>query len=252
MSHTLPPNVLAVADELERSAGGYLQSTIREPGVTCEVCGTPIEAPWRYCFHCNAHKNSGLLLADRVGSLIYAVKQTQSYLMVYNYKTLVAGPSLERQVTALLALGLRGHTRCAEELAGAHNTAWAVVPSTRGRSKLHNLVSRLANRKAQELQVAYVGHGSQGRSLQPELWKVSAPRNLPDHVILVDDSWVTGAHAQSVASAIKSVGIPMVSIFTIANVLEPDWHANRQFIRERLHPPVFDKERCPWTGGSCP
>lgn len=253
MSRVLPPSVQAVADELETAAGSYLQSTIREAGVTCDVCGTPVASPYTRCLHCTSHASSGLPLADRVGSLIYAVKpQSQSYLLVYNYKSPTAGPSLEPQVMALLGLGLRGHTDCATKLADAHSTAWAVVPSAKGRSKLHDLVSQLANLGAHEIKIDFTGTARPDRSLHPELWKVHVPRQRPEHVLLVDDSWVTGSHAQGVASSLKTAGIPKVSVFTIAKVLDPNWGPNPEFIKNRLATPAFNKMRCPWTGGDCP
>jgi hypothetical protein len=192
-------------------------------------------------------------LADRVGSLIYAVKpDSQSYLLVYNYKIAAAGPSLEPQVMALLGLGLRGHTECAAKLAGARSTAWAVVPSTKGRSKLHDLVSRMAHPDAREIKIDFTGTGRPDRLLHPELWSVQASGDRPEHVLLVDDSWVTGSHAQGVASALKTAGVPQVSVFTIANVLDPDWGPNPAFIKDRLAAPAFEKTRCPWTGADCP
>lgn len=253
MSRVLPPNVQAVADELEAASGTYLQSTVREHGLTCDVCATPVDGGHTHCIHCNSHAHSGHQLADRVGSLIYAIKpDSQSYLLVYNYKTNAAGPSLERQMMALLGLGLRGHNACAAKLAGVHHTAWAVVPSTKGRPRFHDLVARMARPDAREIKVSFAGAARPDRELHPELWQVDTSGPTPEHVLLVDDSWVTGAHAQGVASALKAARIPQVSVFTIAKVLEPEWGPNPDFIKEKLAAPAFDKARCPWTGGDCP
>lgn len=253
MSRVLPANVQAVADELESASGSYLQSTLRATGLTCDVCGTPVASPYTRCLHCRSHASSGYPLADRVGSLIYAIKpDSQSYLLVYNYKTAAAGPSLEPQVLALLGLGLRGHTECAATLAGANSTAWAVVPSTKGRTKLHDLVSRMAHPDAREIKIDFTGPARSDRFLHPDLWTVNASGQRPEHVLLVDDSWVTGSHAQGAASALKLAGVPQVSVFTIANVLDPHWGPNPGFINDRLTTSAFDKARCPWTGTDCP
>jgi hypothetical protein len=253
MSRALPATVQAVANELESTSGSYLQSTVRKSGLTCDVCGTPVAVSYTRCLHCSSHSGSGHPLADRVGSLIYAIKpDSQSYLLVYNYKTAAAGPSLESQMMALLALGLRGHTECASKLAGARSTAWAVVPSTKERSKLHDLVSRMASPDAREIKIEFSGYSRPDRFLHPELWRVDVSGDRPEHVLLVDDSWVTGSHAQGVASALKTAGVSQVSVFTVANVLDPAWGPNPGFIKDRLAPPAFDKSRCPWTGGNCP
>lgn len=253
MTSGLPQPVRAVADELERSAGSYLQSVVREPSVTCEVCSTPIAREFRICSPCYAHARSGLNLADRVGALVYAIQpDSQTYLLVYNYKTQAAGPSHERQMKALLALGLRGHARCAKTLANAGTSAWCVVPSTKQRSTLHTLVTQLASPGSQQVAVSYAGPAYPDRSLRPDHWTVELNSSPPDHVLVVDDSWVTGSHAQGVASALKAAGVPQVSVFTVANVLDPGWEPNREFIQQRLAKAAFDKSRCPWTGGECP
>lgn len=253
MNRVLRGDVQAIADELESGAGSYLQSTVRVPGLTCDVCGTPVAAQFSRCLPCSEHAKSGHALADRVGFLIYAIKpDSQSYLLVYNYKAVEAGPSMEAQMMALLALGLSGHTDCVYALAGTQSTGWAVVPSTKGRSTLHDYVARLSRPNALEIEIDYVGSSRPDRHLHPELWKVKAPSQLPEHVILIDDSWVTGSHAQGVAAALKTAGASQVSIFTVANVLDPTWGPNAPFIRERLAPPAFDKTRCPWTGADCP
>lgn len=253
MSRTFSSNVLALANELESTSGSYLQSTIRVSGLTCEVCCTPVLPQYPRCVQCNKHLASEHQLADRVGSLIYAVEPTsQSYLLVSNYKTNAAGPNMLLQMAALLGLGLRGHATCAMKLAGAKSTGWAVVPSTKGRSTLHEYASQLAQTESHNLGIEFLGCGRRDRNIHPEYWKVDVARGIPDHVILIDDSWVSGAHAQGVAAALKAVGVSQVSIFTVANVLDPNWEPNPSFIREHLAPPAFDKLRCPWTGADCP
>lgn len=250
---TLPADVRAVADQLERSAGSFLQSTIREPPATCVVCGTPVGSGYATCKPCHEHARTGFPLADRVGSLVYAVKpDSQTYLLVYNYKTPAAGPSHEREMKALLALGLRGHVQCAMKLAGGTAPSWCVVPSTRGRSTLHTMVSQLAKPGSREITVSYSGAAREERALRPGLWSVDLDGRPPAHVLLVDDSWVTGSHAQGVASALKQAGVSQVSVFTVANVLDPSWGPNVSFIKQRLAKFAFDKERCPWTGTGCP
>ncbi|WP_431837853.1 hypothetical protein [Cellulomonas sp. Y8] len=71
-----------------------------------------------------------------------------------------------------------------------------------------------------------------------------------EHVIVADDSWVSGRHAQS-AAALKFAGVRDVSILTVARVLSPGGPPNVDFIRHRLDRP-FDPRVCQWTGGACP
>lgn len=249
----LSDRALAVANGVERSAGSYLQSTVREMSVTCTVCGTPVANGFERCIPCAQHAKAGVPLADRVGSLVYAVKpDSQTYLLVYNYKSSAPGPTHEPEMKGLLALGLRGHAECAKTLAGATTSAWCVVPSTKGRAKLHELVSQLASPTSRRIEVTHAESGRQDRDLHPDQWAIGIDGSPPEHVLVIDDSWVTGSHAQSVASALKTSGVPQVSVFTVANVLDPTWEPNMQFIKQRLSKSAFDKTRCPWTGGACP
>lgn len=249
MTRQLPPEIREIARSLSVSAGSYLQSTIREPGTTCAVCEVPVDGYPR-CFQCNQRAQADLNLADRVSSLVYAVEyESQAYKLVQNYKTPGAGPSHRTTMLALLALGLRGHIQCARKLSERSTHGWAVVPSTRGRTTLHELVRSLARRPADEVIVDYSGPPGL-RELRPEYWTARPGLVLPEHVVVIDDSWVTGAHAQSVAVSLKAAGVSQVSIFTVARVLDPHWPPAEPFIRHRLT--GFDEVRCPWTGGECP
>lgn len=253
MSGVEDPKVLAVADQVKRAAGGYLESTIREKYVTCEVCAAPVEPRYRLCWPCSQNERSGYSLADRVGSLVYAIKpNSQTYLLVRNYKSDLSGPNLERTMRALLALGLKGHAVCARKLAHSTNVAWCVVPSTKGRSALQELVAKMAKAGATAISVVYNQSTRHDRSIHPEFWSVDFQGPTPEHALVIDDSWVTGTHAQGVASALKSAGVRQVSVFTVANILDPDWEPNQGFIKQRLASAVFEETRCPWTGGACP
>lgn len=251
MTCRLPPGVQEIGRALAADAGTYLHSTVREPGVTCIVCAAPVDG-YERCIPCNRHARTGLALADRVGSLIYAVKpDSQAYRVVRNYKAPMSGLTLLDTMRALLALGLRGHQGCAAKLSGLSTHGWTVVPSTGGRTTLPTLLAGLSRHADAEVSVRFVGLAG-SRVLRPAEWQIDTTTRLPEHVLLVDDSWVTGAHAQAVACALKAAGTRQVSIFTVARILDPCWQANDNFIRTRFFGVGFDWARCPWTGGDCP
>lgn len=252
MSREFTPQLRLVAGELIREAGPTLASVIRERGITCEVCGAPIDRAGVRCIPCGRHAQSMLPLADRVGSMIYAVEgETQAYKIVHDYKAVRPGPSLQRHMRALLGLGLWGHARCAAVLSGENRHGWVVVPSTQARTTLRTLVLSTGWPLSDEVAVEFVGV-NRVRDLRPQDWRVLDSATLPEHILVVDDSWVTGANAQSVASMLKASGVNQVSVFTVARVLRADFNPNPDFIRRRLRPPVFDWTRCPWTGADCP
>ena len=258
MRGPLPEKVRRVAEVLADEAGGYLRNTIREPGVTCAVCSVPVDSSYERCYWCNEHSKSGPTVADRVASMVYAVEPRheldQMYKVMRGYKASPPIDAHERVVASLLALGLRGHAACDIRLSGRGAYQWAVVPSTRVfryEHPLHRMVTTLAGGTGSEVAVTAVPGKTDYRRLDPNHFVVG-PVTRGGHVAVVDDSWVQGGHAQSVAAALRKAGAASVSIMTVARVLDPTFGANKDFIRRRLLKTDFDPSVCPWTGGACP
>ncbi len=265
MTRDFPVPVARLAEALVDQAGGYLRNTLRITGETCLVCSTPIQSNYQRCFQCQRHTDSGFDIADRVASMVYAIKPRheldQMYKTMYGYKA--SPPIMGHQdiVASLLALGLRGHSQCelalgrVSEPARTFDYRWAIVPSTRDRLRehpLHALVTRLAGATESEVRLRPRDGIRHFRALDPENFQVLDTLPSDAHVAVIDDSWVQGGHAQSVAAALKRAGAASVSILTVARVLDPDFGPNPEFIRRRLARVDFDPKRCPWTGSDCP
>lgn len=250
----LSERVASVAAILVSRAGGYLHNTIREPRVTCDVCALPVEGYLR-CPQCNNLRAEEGSIADRVGAMVYAEEYgSQAYKLMRAYKT--DAPTEEQQgtIAGLLAVGLAGHGRCVWELAGQRAMYWCTVPSlSRGDREhpLHHLVAGLPHRAGSEILVRSADEVVSPRSFRPANFLISSSIPADAHVLVVDDSWATGAHAQSVAGALKRAGAATVSILVIARILSPAWRPNAEFVKNRLVAD-FDPQWCPWTGGDCP
>jgi hypothetical protein len=235
-------------------AGGYLRNTIREVGVTCQVCSVPVNEPYLTCMRCSEPARGETPCADRAASLIYAIEgDTQAYKLVKNYKAKAPGPSLRDMMISLLALGLQGHSACCMKLAGAKKMSWAVVPSTGRDDRLQPLRGLLLHLAKPGLEVTLTPAPNlvAPRDFDPANFIVTSPPPMPENVVLIDDSWVSGGHAQSAAATLKLAGVRDVSIFNVARVLRPTWEPNPVFIKDRLTQD-FDPSICPWTGGACP
>ncbi|MGH2871001.1 MAG: hypothetical protein ACRDL5_00870, partial [Solirubrobacteraceae bacterium] len=61
-------------------------------------------------------------------------------------------------------------------------------------------------------------------------------------VLLVDDTWTTGANAQSAAAALKTAGAGVVAAVVIGRHVNRGWGGNDQRLRALAAP--FDWERC--------
>jgi adenine/guanine phosphoribosyltransferase-like PRPP-binding protein len=60
-------------------------------------------------------------------------------------------------------------------------------------------------------------------------------------VLLIDDTWTTGANAQSAAAALKAAGAGVVGAVVIGRHVNRDWHGNDRRLRAL---PAFDWTRC--------
>jgi hypothetical protein len=133
-----------VARELADRAGGYLRNVVRVPNLTCEVCGTPIEAQYTHCWRCNQHRYT-LGIADLVVPLAYCIESQQSYEVFRGYKdNFFANVRAKHMwvLERLLFLGVVYHKRCIDKRIGAKVDAYVAVPSLSGRTNPHPFVQK--------------------------------------------------------------------------------------------------------------
>lgn len=250
MRRRFPYRVSNVGNDLVRVAGSYLHSVTIGDWLACEFCALPIDAAYTVCVQC--HRRSRSPVADRAGFLVYADEpSSQTYWVMRGYKETRTRAAFEPIVQALLAVGLRGHFACATKLAGTGNHGWAVVPSTKGRTVFVDLVRGLTTSPSSEIRVSPIGR-QPDRVLNPASWVIESTPSLPEHVVVIDDSWVSGASSQSLAVTLKQAGVHQVSILSVARILSPRWEPNRPFLKNVLPTLPYDWTICPWTLGVCP
>lgn len=221
---------------------GIYRNPPRSGDRVCPVCTAPKDAGYSLCVPCNNHRYAGLPLADFVAPLSWAPMQTQAYEDLVSYKAephhTVADVATGR-LRLMFRLAFTEHAQCL--IPGWQDSSVAVthVPSTSGRGGAHPLESILAMfaDNVPKLQLQYVGdltrQRDDKRSLRPDDWEVTTPGiEAYSRVLVIDDSWVTGGHAQSVASRLKLSGVPNVGIVPFGRVLRMDWPPNVQHLRD--------------------
>lgn len=241
-----------VQNYLVQVAGGYLRNTIREPSVTCAVCATPTFG-YRRCFQCNVQSQAwGNQLANAVGGMIYAVGGSQSGYVMRGYK---ANPPVAEHadiVTLLCFAGLTLHTRCVEKAVGAPVTHWTTVPSLPAKPGEHPLRARVGRAAPGfELRLTANSSVSNPREVNREHFRLPVRVPASSHVLLLDDTWARGGHAQSAVLALRAAGVRFVSVLVVARWINENFGENAKFVRERLTRD-YDTRLCPWTGGDCP
>jgi len=231
-------------------AGGYLHNPVREDGQTCAVCAKPVSG-FQRCYGCDQHSQLGQL-ADASAFLTYAVAGQQSGYVMRGYKAPQPLPEHRTIVALLVYLGLAGHAKCPGALAGFPVTRWATVPSLPSKPGEHpfrKFVAGLA--PGQEIQLTAAADAWYPRGVSHDHF--AAAEALPEgsHVLLLDDTWASGGHAQSAALALRRAGAARISLLVVARWLNKNYGDNAGFLRQ-LARRDYDPGICPWTGGGCP
>lgn len=217
-------------------AGSYLK-TVRYESVRnylCPECGGIKKPDFNICYGCKHIRddakamNAEQLLADRIAFGVYAPEpRSQTLKMMYGYKDEhPVSPDYRKLVRAILALGVIGHEDCLSELAGGQPVAWAMIPSTPQSPRygkehpFHEIAASVVGDLPEVKIIAFEG---EKRSFDPERFQIEYAPDMNGNVLLLDDSWVTGGNAQSVAACLKNAGAEQVSVFCVARMIRYDY-----------------------------
>jgi hypothetical protein len=198
---------------------------MRARQVACQVCRGPARAGFARCYRCDLHwRAAGSLLADAVVPIRYAVKGTPLARDLWRYKwddDVAAAERLRR----ILRDFLRDHAGCvqrAARMAGPPGRL-AVVPSGQGRPGGHPLAGLVAS--CLTLPPVRLALGPQplarGREIDPG-WVRVDDAVAGESVLVVDDTWVSGGSAQSVAAALKRAGVIRVAVVVLGRHVSSD------------------------------
>jgi hypothetical protein len=157
-------------------------------------------------------------------------------------------PSTQAQwhLLALLLLFLHEHLDCTATVVGAHPTHVATVPSTRGRPGPHPLATLIGSRLGLPhiTSVPNRQYGPGDREFHPDWFTPTLPTAIdPIHALIIDDTWTSGARAQSLAYALKTAGAPTVTTVVLGRHVNPDYPASQPLL-EAITTPIFDTTRC--------
>jgi len=154
-------------------------------------------------------------------SVAYAGKGGAHARNLWLYKSGRDGADAAQAVLrAMLVVFLRDHGPCVWASAGmAAPTHLAVVPSGRGRRGLHPLRALLDPYLAMPWAELSSRHdaGYPSRDLDPGRYE--APRLPGARVVLLDDTWTTGASAQSAAMVLRLAGARSVAVIVLGRHL---------------------------------
>lgn len=234
--------------ELTEPYGNFMLGPAHGPAV-CEVCFTFTDRYTR-CYTC-ARTPQAL---DAVAPISYSPALAQLHYVLAAYKRLDGRPGrqLSLQLAAVLWRFLSDHERCLAAAAGVRSFDMvATVPSgDGGRSQRHPLrwmvsevVGPTRERHRQLLarsEIAVPAHEFDQR-------KFHATEQLGGRtVLLIDDTWTTGANAQSAAAALKAADSGPVAAVVIGRHINREWADNERRLSALRRP--FDWTRCGFCG----
>jgi hypothetical protein len=223
------------------------------PGL-CASCRGPVRPGHARCFQCDLHAQCAPgSLADLIVPVAYAGKGGAHARNLWLYKSDQGGAAAARAVVrAMLVVFLRDHGPCVWAGAGmAAPTHLAVVPSGRGRRGPHPLRALIAPYLAMpwaELS-ARPGAGQPSRDLDPD--RYDAPPLPGSRVVLMDDTWTTGASAQSAAMALRRAGARSVAVIVVGRHLVGPAAGRRADSRQASFTADFSPAVMPFRLGLC-
>ena len=257
---SLPVNPAWIEASRVALANVAAEQPCRISTVTCSVCTAPVDG-FNVCYKCHDARsgNLGNQLADLVVPLVYGWDgQSQLGKDVYSYKQShrqLAAAARGRLAALVYTFGVR-HAPCPQRELGRQVTAKAIVPSLKGNPG--TTLARMADQFLPDwprIPVAAAGifrDDNSRRALDPTHFVVS-PDDVPPgaHVLVLEDTWVTGGHSQAVAVALKHAGAEAVTVVPICRLLRPGWKANQAFLSSS-HRREWSPDICPVTGSGCP
>jgi hypothetical protein len=236
-----------------RPAGSFLSPAMsRTAGsmpASCDVCLGPVRPGFARCYQCGRHDLLGRrLLADAVVPISYAIRGTAFADDLWRYKwrqepATPAQASARASVLALLLAFLADHGACVWRHAGMPPAGrLAVVPTGSGRPGPHPLLRLVWPCLRLPACPLAIRPGRQGRDLDLGRFR-AGPIPPGASVLLLDDTWVSGASAQSAAAALKQAGARHVAVVVLGRHVNPDDPAAGPLLAG-LAPARYDPSSC--------
>jgi predicted amidophosphoribosyltransferase len=241
---------MATVSELSAPYADFMLSPRSGPDV-CDVCFNLIEGYGR-CWAC-AH---GGRFLDAVAPISYSIGGGQLHRALVTYKRSADRETRRRfaELAAVLWRHLDSHEHCVARAAGvgAFELVTTVPSNDRRRDDahpLHRLVGRRVGptRDRHRRLLGRTQAKTHLHQFSPDRYESNVELD-GQSVLLIDDTWTTGANAQSAAAALKAAGSGPVAAIVIGRHLNPEWGRNGDRLRAFERP--FDWRRCARCEGS--
>jgi predicted amidophosphoribosyltransferase len=215
----------------------------------CELCFNLTDG-FQRCYACASHPNR----IDVVAPISYSIGGEQLHHALASYKRLGGEPArrFTVEIAAILWRHLARHERCLALAAGLRAERFELVttvpstdPTRDARHPLRTIVGGLTcpTRERYERILRRTGAQVRARAFDPDKYEATRPLDGAP-VLLIDDTWTTGASAQSAAHALKTAGAGPVATVVVGRHVNRGWRENNSRLSARQRP--FDWDVCPF------
>ncbi|MFI5907997.1 hypothetical protein [Dactylosporangium sp. NPDC051541] len=193
----------------------------------CLVCLRGARPTDAMCYSCKVTTRQVAFPAAQILPISFYEVPDQLWNVLRNYKD-GRHPQVRLQLGTVLAATIgrfvNNHWSCISGLVGGEPTLVTTVPSTSGRPGLHPLVE--AVRRVGILRPLYrdplmLGGVPIQRLRATDQGFVSRDDLAGEDVLLVEDTFTSGARTQSAASALRRAGARAVGVVAVGRVIEP-------------------------------
>jgi len=195
----------------------------------CDRCHRLPNPPWSRCWSCTRLDEQVLRPCELVVPISLYEVGLQLHHQLKHYKDVNGGGTargLLRQTAALLGYFLLEHADC---IAAAAEGRWDIVtsvPSSAERAGEHPLetaIKLVPGPREQFEPLLRRGNGTLGHNLASDAGYEPLRELHGERVLLVDDTFTSGARAQSAASALNNAGATVAAIVPIGRVIDPGY-----------------------------
>lgn len=216
----------------------------------CRVCHGSPNPGFSTCYSCSQVMGQVSRPCERVVPVSLYEIPSQLYNELADYKR-SSNPAIRNQsslkVVSILCHFLGRHRAC---IAGAAGGDWSIitgVPSTKSTTGEHALVKalrRVPSTFAEYEDLLARGSSAIGHNQASDTGYIARRSLTGERVLLIDDTFTSGARAQSAASSLALAGAEVVAIVVVGRVFKPAWSdTTRSFWVDRLAQP-FDFDTC--------
>jgi hypothetical protein len=232
-----------VSDKAREIAAPLMAALHAVPGTdlgSCAICHSSVKAGYQQCWNCNQGKRL-LGVPPLVLPISMSAERGQLHHALRHYKDgfdeAVKG-RFALQLAGLVELFASRHTSCI-------GSSWEVVtcvPSTKGRTAFKAVVDRLGRYRNQyeDLLTVTSTDGSHTHSAS-RFRALEAARNR--RVLLLDDTFTTGASVFSATSALRSAGATVDTVLVVGRHMNATYAPTVELL-ERMKGMLWTEDKC--------